>query len=93
VRDGQVFESLEVTCKGNQEYVYNIGGRYTYYIVTHVYSLSGVSWRDDEPRLVGSETFFSMPQVNYRPGQEVPESIKVTTGERPTRTSLEREIE
>jgi len=89
--NGKLFDSSEVEVKG-AKFVYNIGGKNTYYVVTHQYAKSGVSI-GPHPRKISSEKFFYLPNVDFVL-TDPPEKIEVKT---PTtivvKTSLQRETD
>jgi hypothetical protein len=92
--NGDTFETYQINCTGNRDYIYNIGGMFVYYVVTHTYGDGGVGVsRPSYPQKVGDGRFFLMPNVSYGLDQAVPGSITVEASQRSaTRTSLKREL-
>jgi hypothetical protein len=87
----QAIENTTINVRAGIEYVYNISQGYTYYIESHVYGDELFADIPD-PRLVGNELFFRMPDVDFEFGERAPASIEVpqwNTG-RQVRTSLTR---
>lgn len=89
----ELFESQDVDVKG-LSYIYNIGSKYTYLIVTYEYSKSGSALTAGSAKEIGNEKFFEMPSTDFELGQEPPETIEVTDSSAYLKkTALERKVE
>ena len=89
----EVFDSYDVNTKG-ESYIYNIGGKYSYYIVVHEYTQSGTGISRGSDERIGYKKFFKMPHTDYGLGEEAPDEVEVgaTTGHA-SKSSLQRVIE
>ena len=75
-------------------YIYNIGGRYTYLVITHQYTQSGGAPTAGGAKEIGNDKFYAIPSVDFGLGQEVPDEIEVSDEVAILRkTSLERKVE
>lgn len=86
----EIFDSEEITAKG-ETYIYNIRGKYSYYIVVHEYSSGGAVFPRGGDERIGFKKFFTMPDVDYGLGEDIPKEVEVeATQPYEARTSLQR---
>lgn len=89
-------ESLNVSCEAEplEKYIYNIGAKNSYVIVTHAYGNPPNLYHPPpipSDREIGSEHFLKMPDVDYKLGVPAPETILVPEGYNYCqKTSIER---
>ena len=91
-KNGRLIESCNVTLTEYDKYIYNIGGKYFYYIEICEYHVKGgTKWGGWDTKDIGSDTLMEYPDADYGFDENCPKSVRMykdMTSD--TRTKLKR---
>ena len=92
-KNGKLIESRNVTLTEHDKYIYNIGGKYHYYIEICEYHLKGgTKWGGWDTKDIGRDTLMEYPDADYGFNENCPDSVVMYGGKTSdTRTKLKRE--
>lgn len=77
-KNGRLIESCNVTLAEYDKYIYNIGGKYNYYIEICEYHVKGgTKWGGWDTIDIGSDTLMEYPDADYDFNENCPGSVRM----------------